>query len=111
MLPPSYFIPWGPGALYAELYLGLCRALVAPWLCPPRLDRAPAAPSCAPAQCRSPSELAAAEPSDDGASAAQPSAAAWTAALAENTSEPDSTGAAIIPFDRARARLSRGPAK
>jgi hypothetical protein len=94
MLPPNYFTPWGPGALYAELYLGLCRALAAPWLSPPRLDHAPAAPSCAPAQSRSPSELAAAEP---------------TYAPTEDASEPHSPGAAIIPFDRARARLSRRP--
>jgi hypothetical protein len=99
MLPPSYFTPWGPGALYAELYLGLCRALAAPWLSPLRLDHAPAAPSGAPAQSRSPSELAAAEPST-----AEP-----TYALTENTSEPHSPGAAIIPFDRARARLRRRP--
>ena len=79
MLPPSYFTPWGPGALYAELYLGLCRALVAPWLSPAWLDHAPAAPSCAPAQCRSPSELAAAEPSDDEPSATDPAAAATEA--------------------------------
>jgi hypothetical protein len=99
MLPPNCFTPWGPGALYAELYLGLCRALAAPWLCPPRLDHARAAPACAPAPCRSPSELAAAEPS-----AAEP-----TFARTEDISEPPSPGAAIIPFDRARARLSRRP--
>ena len=104
MLPPSYFTPWGPGALYAELYLGLCRALVAPWLSPAWLDQTPAAPSCAPAQCRSPSELAAAEPSDDEPSATDPIAAAT-----EATPESHSAGAAIIPFDRARARLCRRP--
>jgi hypothetical protein len=102
MLPPSYFTPWGPGALYAELYLGLCRALAAPWLSPAWLDHAPAAPPCAPAQCRSPSELAAAEPSD-----AEPSATEPAAAATEATPESHSAGAAIIPFDRARARLSR----
>ena len=100
MLPPSYFTPWGPGALYAELYLGLCRALAAPWLSPPRLDRAPAAPSCALTQSRSPSELAAAEECG-----AQPSAAGPTSALTEDTSGHPSPGASIIPF-RARSRLS-----
>jgi hypothetical protein len=104
MLPPNYFTPWSPGALYAELYLGLCRALAAPWLCPPWLDPARAAPPCPPAQCRSPSELAAAEPSDD-----EPSPAGPTADATETTPESEYPGAAIISFDRARARLSRRP--
>ena len=34
MLPASYFTAWGTGALYAELYIGMCRALAAPWLGP-----------------------------------------------------------------------------
>ena len=105
MLPPNYFTPWGPGALYAELYLGLCRALAAPWLSPPRLDPAPAAPSCAPAQCRSPSELAAAEPS-----AAEPSAPGPAADRDRRPlPSPLRPAPSIIPFDRARARLSRRP--
>jgi hypothetical protein len=104
MLPPNCFTPWGPGALYAELYLGLCRALAAPWLCPPRADPARPAPACAPAPCRSPSELAAAEPSDD-----EPSAAGPSAGTAETAPESEYPGAAIISFDRARARLARRP--
>jgi hypothetical protein len=104
MLPPNCFMPWGPGALYAELYLGLCRALAAPWLCPPRVDPARAAPACAPAPCRSPSELAAAE-----SSAAEPAFASPTGDATETTPGSEYPGASIIPFDRARARLSRRP--
>jgi hypothetical protein len=84
------FTPWGPGALYAELCLGLCRALVAPWLSPTRLDRACGAPSCPPAQSCAATEAPAAEPPAGAPAGPQPQA----------------TGAAIIPFDRARARRS-----
>jgi hypothetical protein len=107
MLPPNYFTLWGPGALYAELYVGLCRALVAPWLSPPRLAPAHGAPTYRPAQSRSPSELAAAEPPAAEPSAAQPPAE--PACLLAEDPEPDSSGASIISFDRARARLSRRP--
>ena len=88
MLPTSYLILWGPGALYAELYLGMCRALAAPWLDPWLLDSRSDAPSCPPAQS-----------TPTAASAAAPPAAA-----AEATPQPQSSGALIIPFDRARAR-------
>ena len=98
MLPPSYFTLWAPGALYAELYVGLCRALTAPWLSP-WLAPARAAHTHPQAQSRSPSELAAGEPP-----ATEP-----TSPLTEATPEPHSSGASIIPFDRARERLARRP--
>jgi hypothetical protein len=106
MLPPNYFTPWGPGALYAELYVGLCRALAAPWL-RPWLEPVHAARTSPGAQSRSPSELAAAEPPAAEPFAARPSAAEPTAPLPEAATEPHWCGASIIPFDRARARLSR----
>jgi hypothetical protein len=89
MLYLHCFAPWGPGALYAELYLGLCRALVAPWLSPARADRATVAPSCPPPQSCAVTEA---------------STAAATSAATEAGPLPQATGAAIIPFDRARAR-------
>ncbi len=107
MLPPNYFTLWGPGALYAELYFGLCRALAAPWLSPPRLTPTHAAYPYRPTQSRSPSELAAAEPPAAEPSAAQPTAE--PASLLMEDAEPHSSGASIIPFERARARLSRPP--
>jgi hypothetical protein len=88
MLPTSYLTAWGPGALYAELYIGMCRALAAPWLSPWMLHSRPGAPSWPPAQ-------------SDAATRA--SAAAPTAAETETAPRPDSAGALIIPFDRARA--------
>jgi hypothetical protein len=75
--------------LYAELYIGMCRALAAPWLSPWVLDSRPGARSCPPAQSDMPSPASAAEP---------------TAADQEPASRPESAGALIIPFDRARAR-------
>ena len=89
MLPASYFTAWGPGALYVELYIGMCRALAAPWLSPWLLDGRPGAPPCAPTQSRTPTKASAAKP---------------TAAATEVIPKPHSTGALIIPFDRARAR-------
>jgi hypothetical protein len=89
MLPASYYTIWGSGALYAELYLGMCRALAAPWLGPwPPDSRSGARPSPL-AQPVVPSAASAA-----GAPAAAP----------EPTCQPQSCGALIIPFDRARAR-------
>jgi hypothetical protein len=77
--------------LYAELYIGMCRALAAPWLGPWLLDSRSGARSCPPAQS-TPTAASAAEPP-----AAEPAAA-------ETTPQPRSSGALIIPFDRARAR-------
>lgn len=93
MLPTSYVLVWGPGALYAELYIGMCRALAAPWLGPWVLDRRSSARSSPPAQSRSPCDAAPAEPA---------------AAASEARCPPHSAGAAIIPFDRARARRAGG---
>jgi hypothetical protein len=83
------FTPSGPAALYAELYLGLCRALVAPWLSPGCSDCSSGAPSCPPAQSCAGTEASVAEP---------PVTAPATGP------ERQASGAAIIPFDRARAR-------
>jgi hypothetical protein len=94
MLPASYFIAWGPGALYAELYIGMCRALAAPWLSPWLLDSHPGVRPSAPAESRTPPEAAAAEPAP---------------ASPEAISQPHSTGALIIPFDRARVRHAARP--
>jgi hypothetical protein len=88
MLPTSYSTAWGPGALYAELYIGMCRALAAPWLSPWMLDSRPDARSCPPAKSDAPSRASAAEPPSAGTEAVR---------------RPDSAGALIIPFDRARA--------
>jgi hypothetical protein len=90
MLPVSYFTAWGPGALYVELYVGMCRALAAPWLSPWVGEHRPGVRPCPPAQSRAPMEASAAEP---------------TPAAREATPQPPSAGASIIPFDRARARL------
>jgi hypothetical protein len=89
MLPTGYLTAWGPGALYVELYIGMCRALAAPWLSPWVPDSHSGARSCPPAQSDGPTKACAAEP---------------TAAETETTPRPDSAGALIIPFDRARAR-------
>jgi hypothetical protein len=94
MLPASYFIAWGPGALYAELYIGMCRALAAPWLGPWVHDSRPGARPSAPAESRTPTKAPAAEP---------------TAAVMEAIPQPPCTGALIIPFDRARARQAARP--
>ena len=94
MLPASYFIVWGPGALYAELYIGMCRALAAPWLSPWGLDSRPGARPSPPPQSPAPTEAPAAEP---------------TPAASEAIPQPHSTGALIIPFDRARARHAPRP--
>jgi hypothetical protein len=94
MLPASYFIAWGPGALYAELYIGMCRALAAPWLSPWVLDSRPGARPSPPAESATPAEASGAEP---------------TRAATEAIPQPDSTGALIIPFDRARARRAARP--
>jgi hypothetical protein len=94
MLPASYFIAWGPGALYAELYIGMCRALAAPWLSPWVLDNRPAARPSASEEIRTPAEASAAEP---------------TPAATEAIPQLGSTGALIIPFDRARARHAARP--
>jgi hypothetical protein len=94
MLPASYFIVWGPGALYAELYIGMCRALAAPWLTPWGLDSRPGARRSLPEQSRTPLGAAAAEP---------------TPATTEAIPQSHSGGALIIPFDRARARRAGGP--
>jgi hypothetical protein len=94
MLPASYFIAWGPGALYAELYIGMCRALAAPWLSPWLLDNRPGARPYPSAESRTPTEAAAAEP---------------TPTATEAISQHHATGALIIPFDRARARHAARP--
>jgi hypothetical protein len=94
MLPASHFTAWGPGALYAELYIGMWRALAAPWLCPWVLDSRPGA-------CPAPSA--------ESAAPAEASGAAPTGAAMEAIDQPDSTGALIIPFDRARARRAPRP--
>jgi hypothetical protein len=86
MLFLNCFTPWGPGALYAELYLGLCRALAAPWLPPVHAGRS------APAQSRAAPEASAAQ-----STAAEPALSPATPAIS----------AQIISFDRARARLAR----
>jgi hypothetical protein len=90
MLFLNCFTPWGPGALYAQLYLGLCRALVAPWLPPVPVGRS--APVPAPAPSRTPPRASGAEP--------------MTRATDAGTAAP-ANGAQIISFDRARARLVR----
>jgi hypothetical protein len=74
--------------LYAELYLGMCRALAAPWLGPWLLDSRSGARSFPPPQSRTPTAASAAEPPP---------------AATEATPQPPSSGALIIPFDRARA--------
>jgi hypothetical protein len=94
MLPTSYFTAWGPGALYAELYIGMCQALTAPWLSPWVLGRRSGAQACSPAARGAPTEAAVAEP---------------TPAATDATPQPPCTGASIIPFDRARARRAGGP--
>jgi hypothetical protein len=94
MLPASYFIAWGPGALYAELYIGMCRALAAPWLSPWVLHSRPSACPSPRAESCTPTEAPAAEP---------------TPAATEAIPQPHSTGALIIPFDRARARHAARP--
>ena len=91
MLPPNWLTPWGPGALYAGLYVGLCRALVTPWLT--LWWSAPGARS--PAGPRPPTT--------------SPVAAAFGAAGAPAATRPLSTGALIIPFDRTRARVVPRP--
>jgi hypothetical protein len=73
--------------LYAELYIGMCRALAAPWLSPWMLESRPGARSRLPAQS-TPVPAPAAES---------------TVAETEPTPRSDSAGALIIPFDRARA--------
>lgn len=90
MLPPSRFAPWVPGVLYAELYFGLCRALIAPWLMPWAWN--PVA---------RPAAAARAEPTM--APAAATSGVVSTPAAARGPS----TGASIIPFDRGRTRTAR----
>jgi hypothetical protein len=90
MLFLNCFTPWGPGALYAELYLGLCRALVAPWLPPVPAGRS------APAQPTAPSRTA-----------PKASGAAPTAGATDASPSAPASGAQIISFDRARARLAR----
>jgi hypothetical protein len=87
----SYLTAWAPAALYMELYVGMCRALLAPWLTPWALAPRPGVGPASSAPHRTPTEPAAAEP-----------AAPATAALPE----PHGAGALIIPFDRARARLA-----
>jgi hypothetical protein len=94
MLPASYFITWGPGALYAELYMGMCRALAAPWLSPWVLDSRSGARPSPPAESGTPAKAPAAEP---------------IPAATEASPHPASTGALIIPFDRARARHAARP--
>jgi hypothetical protein len=94
MPPATYFTAWGPGALYAELYIGMCRALAAPWLGPWLPDSRPGA---------RPSRLA------DGLPPTEAPAARPAPAAPEAVPEPHSTGAVIIPFDRARARPAARP--
>jgi hypothetical protein len=94
MLPASYFTAWGTGALYAELYIGMCRALAAPWLGPWLLDSRPGARSLPPPESPPPAKTPAAETAP---------------AANEPIPEPHSTGALIIPFDRARARQAARP--
>ncbi len=86
MLPPVWFAPWYPGALYAELYIGLWRALTASWLRTSGLTSG----------ARS---AAAARPQTPAAPAAASGAAAAPA-----KPRPRSKGALIISFERARAR-------
>jgi hypothetical protein len=62
----------------------MCRALAAPWL----LDSRSGARSFPPPQSRTPTAASAAEPPP---------------AATEATPQPPSSGALIIPFDRARA--------
>jgi hypothetical protein len=100
MLPPNCFTPWGSGALYAELYVGLCRALVAPWLGPWGVVIAPGASRCSPARRDAPVEPPTAGPT--AAASLAPANAELPAPL-----PPDSVGALIIPFYRAPARLAR----
>ena len=90
MLPPSRFTPWGPGVLYLELYVGLCRALVAPWLKP--WEWGPKARSAVAPRAETPMSPAAAT---EGA-VSMPAAPRGL-----------STGASIIPFDRRRALTAR----
>jgi hypothetical protein len=86
MLPPNWFTPWVPGALYAGVYIGLCRALALPWLQPWGL--APAARAAAAPHPRKPASLAAAS----------------EAVAAPALPRPPASGASIIPFEHARAR-------
>jgi hypothetical protein len=94
MLPASYFTAWGTGALYAELYSGMCRALAAPWLGQWPLDSRPGARSSPPPESPPPAKAPAPETAP---------------AATEPIPEPHSTGALIIPFDRARARHAARP--
>ena len=90
MLPASYFTAWGPGALYVELYVGMCRALAAPWL------------SAWVTENRSGTT---ARPLVENCASMETSAAGSTPA-AEVAPQPPSSGACIISFDQARARLA-----
>jgi hypothetical protein len=76
--------------LYAELYLGLCRALATPWLPPRPVHADRGAPP--PAQSSTAREASAAGPT-----AATPAISPATHAIS----------AQIISFERARARLAR----
>jgi hypothetical protein len=94
---PSAPVPFAAlGSLcYGELYFGLCRAMAAPWLDPWWLPRGrQSKPVPAP-----PGTAIAAPPS----TSPKPVVAA--------SAELSTTGATIIPFDRARARAAgRAPA-
>jgi hypothetical protein len=94
MLPASYFTAWGTGALYVELYIGMCRALAAPWLGQWPLDSRPGTRSSPPPESAPPAKAPAPETAP---------------AATEPIPEPHSTGALIIPFDRARARHAARP--
>jgi hypothetical protein len=89
MLPTSYFTAWGPGALYVELYIGMYRALAAPWLSPWVLGSHSGVRPWRPAESRVPTEAPAVE---------------LTRAATEAIPQRRSEGALIIPFDPARAR-------
>jgi hypothetical protein len=93
MLPSCYFTAWGPGALYAELYVGMCRALAAPWLGPWLVDSRPGPRPPAPPESTRPTVA----PEPTAATAPEP------------TPAPPSAGALIIPFDRVRARNATRP--
>jgi hypothetical protein len=75
--------------LYVELYIGMCRALAAPWLSPWLLDSRSGPRSSPRAQLATATESSAAEP---------------PAAATKETPQPQRSSALIIPFDRARAR-------
>jgi hypothetical protein len=89
MLPPHWCTPWVAGALYGEVYIGLCRALALPWLNPWALAFA-ARPAAASRDQRS----------------TAPAAAASEAVAAPAAPRPPTTSGSIISFEHARARLA-----